>query len=204
MRRFQELAYQIVRGRNERRLQTKKELWDETARHQPYKLGDFVLIKNQSPASGPGKMKLRAKYIGPFRIIKVYYSSVVVVPWTQNARLEEYYKDPNVFRLLHRGDIRPFYTRIVSVRHCKPFKGDLTQDEVIDPIMISRFLDGLGIDNNAEILSQIDSDDTTIVTSIDTDSTTTHSSSSNSVYRLHTEPVGDRAPLQFLSFNLKN
>jgi hypothetical protein len=45
--------------------------------------------------------------------------------------------------------------------------------------MISRFLDGLGIDNNAEILSQIDSDDTTILTSIDTDSTTTHSSSSN-------------------------
>jgi hypothetical protein len=179
MRRFQELAYQIVRGRNERRLQAKKELWDETARQQPYKLGDFVLIKNQNPASGPGKMKLRAKYIGPFRIIKVYYSSVVVVPWTQNARLEEYYRDPNVFRLLHRGDIRPFYTRIVSVKHCKPFKGDIKQEEIIDPIMISRFLDGLGIDNNAEIVSEIDPDSTTIVTSIDTESTTTNSSSSN-------------------------
>jgi len=197
MRRFQELAYQIVRGRNERRLQAKKELWDETARHQPYKLGDFVLIKNQNPASGPGKMKLRAKYIGPFRIIKVYYSSVVVVPWTQNARLEEYYKDPNVFRLLHRGDIRPFYTRIVSVRHCKPFKGDIKQEEIIDPIMISRFLDGLGIDNNAEIISEIDPDNTTIVNSMDTASTTTNSSSSN-----HSPPppggfddAGDRKPM---------
>ena len=162
MRRFQELSFQIVRSRNERKLQAKKEVWDRHARHPPYVVGDYVLIKNNNPASGPGKMKLRAKYIGPFRVIKAYTSSLIVVPWTQNARLEEYYKDPNVFRLMHRGDIRPFHTKQVAVKHCKPFKGEIKAEEIVDPIMLSRFLDDLGVDNKAEIISQIDTESTTI------------------------------------------
>ncbi len=156
MRRFQELAFQIVRSRNERRLQAKKEAWDETARNPAYNVGDYVLVKNNNPASGPGRMKLRAKYIGPFRVIKVYVSSLIVVPWTQNSRLEEYYRDPNVFRLMHRGDIKPFHTRQVSVKHCKPFKGEIRAEEIVDPIMLSRFLDDLGVNNDAEIISEID------------------------------------------------
>jgi hypothetical protein len=160
MRRFQELSFQIVRSRNERRLQAKKDSWDETARNQPYNVGDYVLVKNNNPASGPGKMKLRAKYIGPFRVIKVYLSSLIVVPWTQNARLEEYYRDPNVFRLMHRGDIKPFHTRQVSVRHCKPFKGQIRAEEIVDPIMLSRFLDDLGVKNDIEVLSEIDPEST--------------------------------------------
>jgi hypothetical protein len=160
MRRFQELSFQIVRSRNERKLQAKKDLWDETSRNPPYVVGDYVLVKNNNPASGPGKMKLRAKYIGPFRVIKVYMSSLIVVPWTQNARLEEYYRDPNVFRLMHRGDIKPFHTRQVSVKHCKPFKGDIKTEEIIDPIMLSRFLDDLGVNNDIEVLSEIDPDST--------------------------------------------
>ena len=158
MRRFQELSFQIVRSRNERKLQSKKESWDETAHNPAYNVGDYVLVKNNNPASGPGKMKLRAKYIGPFRVIKVYLSSLIVVPWTQNSRLEEYYKDPNVFRLMHRGDIRPFHTRQVSVRHCKPFKGEIKTEEIVDPIMLSRFLDDLGVNNDAEIISEIDTE----------------------------------------------
>jgi len=158
MRRFQELAFQIVRSRNERRLQAKKETWDETARNPTYSVGDYVLVKNNNPASGPGRMKLRAKYIGPFRVIKVYVSSLIVVPWTQNSRLEEYYRDPNVFRLMHRGDIKPFHTRQVSVKHCKPFKGEIRAEEIVDPIMLSRFLDDLGVNNDAEIISEIDTE----------------------------------------------
>ena len=169
MRRFQELSFQIVRSRNERRLQAKKDSWDETARNQPYNVGDYVLVKNNNPASGPGKMKLRAKYVGPFRVIKVYLSSLIVVPWTQNARLEEYYRDPNVFRLMHRGDIKPFHTRQVSVKHCKPFKGDIKAEEIIDPIMLSRFLDDLGVNNDNEILSEIDPEST--ISSTDSGST---------------------------------
>ena len=170
MRRFQELAFQIVRGRNERRLLAKKDIWDEHARNPPYNVGDYVLIKNVNPASGPGKMKLRSKYIGPFRVIKVYLSSLIVVPWTQNARLEEYYRDPNVFRLMHRGDIKPFHTRQVAVKHCKPFKGEIKAEEIIDPIMLSRFLDDLGIENNAEIISEIDSESTTTISTGSDDS----------------------------------
>jgi len=183
MRRFQELSFQIVRSRNERKLQAKKDLWDTNARNPPYNVGDYVLIKNNNPASGPGKMKLRAKYIGPFRVIKVYVSSLIVVPWTQNARLEEYYRDPNVFRLMHRGDIKPFHTKQVSVKHCKPFKGDIEAEEIIDPIMLSRFLDDLGVNNDAEILSEIDNESTIFNSDGPSDATSSTSSG-------HTPPSG--------------
>ena len=156
MRRFQELAFQIVRSRNERKLLARKKHWDSTARTHSYKEGDFVLVKNKNPASGPGKKKLRSVYVGPFRVIKAYTSSLIVVPWTENSRLEEYYKDPDVFRLIHRGDIKPFYTRQVSVRHCKPFYGDIVTEEIVDPIMLTRFLDALGVDSQDEIISEID------------------------------------------------
>ena len=69
MQRFKELAFPIVRKRNERKLLARKETWDSTARVHPFKEGDFVLVKNNNPASGPGKMKLRSKYVGPFRVI---------------------------------------------------------------------------------------------------------------------------------------
>ena len=114
------------------------------------------MVKNKNPASGPGKMKLRAKYIGPFRVIKAYIASLVVVPWTENSRLENYYKDPDIFRLMHRGDIKPFYTRQVAVKHCKPFKGQIKSEEIIDPIMLTRFLDMLGVDSKDELISEID------------------------------------------------
>ena len=156
MRRFQELAFQIVRSRNERKLLARKDALDSTAKPHTFKEGDFVLVKNKNPASGPGKMKLRAKYVGPFRVIKAYTSSLIVVPWTENSRLDEYYKDPNIFRLIHRGDIKPFYTRQVAVKHCKPFKGDIEAEQIIDPIMLTRFLDMLGVDSQDDLISEID------------------------------------------------
>ena len=115
-----------------------------------------MLVKNNNPASGPGKMKLRAKYIGPFRVIKAYTSSLIVVPWTENSRLDEYYRDPDVFRLIHRGDIKPFYTRQVAVKHCKPFRGKIDSEQIIDPIMLTRFLDALGVDSQDDLVSGID------------------------------------------------
>ena len=61
-------------------------------------------MKNLNPALGPGETKLRSKFIGPFRIIKVFPSSLVLVPWTANARLEEYYKYADLFRYIHRQE----------------------------------------------------------------------------------------------------
>jgi hypothetical protein len=168
MRRFQEVAFQIARARNEKRIQAKKQEWDKTAKTHNYEIGDFVVIKNQNPASGIGKMKLRTKYIGPFRIIKVYPASLVVVPWTENARLEDYYRDPDLFRYIHRGDIKPFHTRQVAVRDCKPYKAETEEQKVIDPIILDQFLSKLNLDNNEEILSVIDKDiDTESVTKFD-------------------------------------
>jgi hypothetical protein len=110
-------------------------------------------VKNLNPALGPGETKLRARYIGPFRIIKAYPSSLVVVPWTENARLEEYYKDPNLFRYMHRGDIKPFYTKQVSARDCKPYKAMVKRQDVVDPIVLNKFLTNLRLSDNDELLS---------------------------------------------------
>jgi len=156
MRRFQELAFQIVRSRNSRQVLAKQQHWNEHAKHPPYQVGDFVLVKEVNLARGPGVKKIDPKYIGPFRVLKVYTSSLVVIPWTENSRLEEYYKDPNAFRLMHRGDIRPFYTRMVSTKYCKPFRGKMEIQHIIDPIMMKEFLDTLGVDSNDEILSEHD------------------------------------------------
>jgi hypothetical protein len=41
-----------------------------------------------------------ASNIGPFRIIKAHPASQVVIPWTENFRLEKYYKDPDIMRYL--------------------------------------------------------------------------------------------------------
>ena len=153
IRRFQEIAFQIARARNEKRIQTKKKEWDKHARVHRFEIGDYILIKNLNPALGPGETKLRSKYIGPFRIIKVYPSSLVVVPWTENARLEEYYKDPDLFRYVHRGDIRPFHSRQVAVKDCKPYRAAVEEQLVVDPIVLNKFLAHLGLDSNNELLS---------------------------------------------------
>jgi len=161
LRRFQEVAFQIARARNEKRIETKKKEWDKTAKIHNFKVGDFILVKNLNPALGPGETKLRARYIGPFRIIKAYPSSLVVVPWTENARLEEYYKDPNLFRYMHRGDIKPFYTKQVSARDCKPYRAMVKRQDVVDPIVLNKFLTNLRLADNDELLSvrDIQSDD---------------------------------------------
>ena len=153
LRRFQEIAFRIARARNEKRIQDKKKEWDKNARIHHFEVGDFILVKNLNPTLGPGETKLRAKFVGPYRIIKVYPSSLVVVPWTENARLEEYYKDPNLFRYMHRGDIKPFYTKQVAVGNCKPYKARVIRQKIVDPIVLSKFLTNLNLADNDELLS---------------------------------------------------
>jgi len=162
MRRFQELSFQIARMRNEKRIQARKEVNDATARKPKYEEGGYVLIKNNNPALGPGNMKLRAKYVGPFRILKVYPSSLIVIPWTENEKLESYYRNPDIFRLMNRGDIRPFHTRMVSYKHCKPYYGVKQHEEIVDPLMLNKFLDMLDVNCNDEIVSVLDSNDSSM------------------------------------------
>ena len=122
MRRFQEISFQIARVRHEQRIESKRKEWNKNAITPKFKKGDFVLKKNNNPASGPGKMKLRAKYLGPYRIIKVYESSLILVPWDEVNAYEKYLRKPNVLRLQNRGDVRPFHTIMASMKHCKPIR----------------------------------------------------------------------------------
>jgi hypothetical protein len=153
IRRFQEITFQIACARNEKRIEDRKKEMDKHARKHKFKMGDFVLVKNLNPILGIGKTKLRAKFIGPFSVIKAYPLSLVVIPWTENSRLEEYYKDPDLFRYMHRGSIRPFHTRQVSVKDCKPYKAATTEQKVVDPIVLDKFLKNLNLDKNDELLS---------------------------------------------------
>ena len=158
-RKFQELAFQIARVRNEKRINARREAFDKTARKPKYKEGDYVLKKNLSPASGPGKMKLRAKYLGPYRVIKVYKSSLAIIPWTEGGELERYYKNPDLFKLVTRGKVQPFRVEIASMSQCKPYKGAEPDVEIISPFMLEKFLKKLKIDENIELKSIIVSDD---------------------------------------------
>jgi len=64
--------------------------------------------------------------------------------------------------------IKPFHTRQVAVRDCKPYKAETEEQKVIDPIILDQFLSKLNLDNNEEILSVIDKDiDTESVTKFD-------------------------------------
>ncbi len=155
---FQEIAFQIAHARNEKRIEDRKKEMDKQARKHKFKIGDFVLVKNLNPILGIGETKLSAKFIGLFRVIKAYPSSLVVIPWTENSRLEEYYKDPDLFRYTHRGDIRPFHTRQVSVKDCKPYRAATIEQKVVDPIVLDKFLKNLNLDKNDELLSVKDED----------------------------------------------
>ena len=156
IRRFQELAFDIVRKRNEDNVRAKKMQLDRNAIKPQFQVGDYVLVKNLAPGQGPGLVKLRSKYIGPFRIIKVYPSSLVLVPWSLTTKLDEFYKDPNVFRLAHRGDVKTFETRLVPIRHVKPYRGPVDKQEIIEPMLLQEFVDALELSSIPELESQID------------------------------------------------
>ena len=158
LRRFQELAFQIVKMRNERLSKIRKDQMDKNAITPNFKIGEYVLVKNLQPGKGPGQVKLRPKYIGPFRIIKVYPTSLALVPWSVNPQLELFYKDSDLFRIAHRGDVPLFRVQISAIKDCKPYKGPVESQVVVDPITIGEFLDSLELDHQKEFTFMIDPD----------------------------------------------
>lgn len=156
LRRFQELSFEIVKARNERLSQIRRDQMNKNAVAATYKIGDYVLVKNLQPGKGPGMTKLRAKYLGPYRIIKVYNTSLALVPWSLNPQLEHFYRDPNLFRLLHRGDVPTFRVQIAAFKDCKPYRGPTVNQPIVDPIILAQFLDNLELDNQPELIAVVD------------------------------------------------
>jgi len=80
IRKAQELQWQLIRARNQQKADMRREAANRNASTHRYKVGDFILVKNLAPAA-KGEKKLRAKYLGPYRILHVYPTSLVVIPW---------------------------------------------------------------------------------------------------------------------------
>ena len=153
LRRFQELAFQIALQRSERQKNQTLQRANEKARRPKFEVGSFVLVKDNSPAPGPGQRKLRAKYVGPYRVIEVYPASLVVIPWSEGKSYELYKRQPDLFRLRHRADIRMFHPIQVSVAHCKPYKGPIDHRVIWTDDMLKEFLQLLDADCNSDLQS---------------------------------------------------
>jgi hypothetical protein len=54
---------------------------------------------------------------------------------------------------MHRGDIKPFYTKQVSARDCKPYRAVVKRQDIVDPIVLNKFLTNLRLADNDELLS---------------------------------------------------
>jgi len=67
IRRFQELAFQIVKGRNDQAVDNRKKVWDKTAVKHPFTEGGYVMVKDLAPVVGKGATKLRPKFLGPYQ-----------------------------------------------------------------------------------------------------------------------------------------
>jgi len=158
IRRFQELAFQIARRRSHALVCKRREKVNAKARDHRYQVGDYVLVLNKAPALGIGQAKLRAKYIGPFRVIKTYPKSLVVVPWTERKEVDGLIGPPPLFELPNRVNVEPFKARIVNVSHCKPFRGE-PDKEIISDAHLKEFLKMLESDNVSSLSSTVTSRD---------------------------------------------
>jgi len=76
----------------------------------------------------------------------VYPASLLVVPWHNLTEYKKY-------------NIPVFTSSMVSIQHCKPFKGEIQEQQVVDPILLNKFLSQLGANEKDEIVSVLDSED---------------------------------------------
>ena len=155
IRRFQELAFHIARQRSRALVDKRRTKANIKARDHYFKVGDYVLVLNKAPAQGIGQAKLRAKYVGPFRVIKVYPKSLIVIPWANRRDADGLLKPPHLFDLPNRRNIEPFQARIVNVAYCKPFRGEPDR-MIVSKEHLQEFLHLLDADNVSDLTSIID------------------------------------------------
>jgi transposase InsO family protein len=108
IREAQQLSWSIVK---QHILASKRSRYNPT-KSNPFKLGQFVLIKNHA-FKGLGSKKLANKYEGPYRIIRKYPNTLGVVHYTKDW-------NPNSPPPMHHqhDDRARIEIKIVNPRHC--------------------------------------------------------------------------------------
>ena len=145
LRTGQEIKWQIV----SKRLDHLKELRirNSTDRRNPYKIGDFVLLKDLTPkvaktAADKGT-KHYHRWKGPYRILHIYPNALVIVHWEKDLP-----KDENTFS--HQGEFIKRHISLVSPNQVKLFHGKVEREPIINDDIINTFLSDLGIKDKSQ------------------------------------------------------
>jgi hypothetical protein len=148
VRRGQEYKYEIIRKRARTAKTKNNEEMNATRPTHKFTEGNFVMLKDFSPAH-KGEKKLRSKWRGPMRIIKALATTLVVIPWTETAAdIGELVLPTARFQKRAKGAAgnRPLHYEFMSTKNCKPYKGPVGQCLDYDPLLVDRFLHELNND----------------------------------------------------------
>jgi hypothetical protein len=151
VRRGQEYKYEIIRKRARIAKNKRKEKMNVTRPTHKFTEGNFVMLKDFSPAH-QGEKKLRSKWRGPMHIIKAMATTLAVVPWTETMDDIGKLGLPTArFQRRAKGVAgnQPLLYELVSTKNCKPYQGPVGQCLDYDPLFVDRFLHELN--NNWEL-----------------------------------------------------
>ena len=145
LRRGQEYKWEVIRNRAQKLQDERLEVTNKHKSKGKFEVGDFVMIKDRSP-KGKFEKKLSNRFKGPYRILKVYTSSLVVLPWIHNDEyLARQQGIGNFRRLLEANPVHRFTTEIISKDACKPYVGAMPSPPNYDQFLVGRFLKKLGV-----------------------------------------------------------
>ncbi len=145
IRRAQEYKYLIIQARAKKLQDERNEKANENTLEHPFTPGAFVMVKDKHP-KGRGEAKLAPKWEGPFLVIMATESVLMVIPYMEAERYQDYDLDPELFKTKQQGSPKPrtFYYRVVPVTGVKPFRGEVSVPPDFDPELVDNFLNTLG------------------------------------------------------------
>ena len=124
--------------------QKRKRLDKEPNRQNPYKVGDFVLLKDLRPkvakTAAQRGTKNAPRYIGPYRVVKSDSHTLHIVYWSNDSGL-----DHDKLPVHHQGHVMRPQVQVVHPDQCKPYHGPLRREPVLNRQDIGKFLRSLGI-----------------------------------------------------------
>jgi hypothetical protein len=80
------------------------------------------------------------------RVIRAMNTSLVVIPWTDESKFNQYNLNEKYFQKEFKGKKgdNTFYYELVSTKNCKPYTGKVIQCPEYDSLLVGRFLKDLG------------------------------------------------------------